>query len=73
VSVVRTEKERSRTFGTSEPREARKGEESRRTMNSYSTHNDVTALEFCWCRKKTRKRGEKSGRVVSDRGSLRRA
>jgi hypothetical protein len=28
-------------------------------MNSYSTHNDVTAFGFCCCRKKTRKRAEK--------------
>jgi hypothetical protein len=52
-------KRRSRTFGTglelfgtAQTRKGRKREESRRIMNSYSTHNDVTALEFCCCSRK---------------------
>jgi hypothetical protein len=35
-----------RTFGTAQTRKGSKREESRSTMNSYSTHNDVNALEL---------------------------
>jgi hypothetical protein len=48
-----------KTFGTAQTRKGRKREANRRTMNSYSTHNDVTALEFCCCRRKNKKERKK--------------
>jgi hypothetical protein len=48
-------KRRSRSFGTVQATKERKREESRRIMNSYSTHNDVTALEFCCFTRKNKK------------------
>jgi hypothetical protein len=49
----------SKTFGTAQTRKGTKREESRRIMNSYSTHNDVTALEICCCRRKNKKKRRK--------------
>jgi hypothetical protein len=68
-------KRRSRTFGTglelfgtAQTRKGKKQEETRRRMNSYSTHNDVTSLEFCCCSRKNKKKRRKQR--ARDRGSL---
>jgi hypothetical protein len=54
--VDETGKGTSRTFGTASNREGRKQEERRRIMSSFSTDNDVTALEFGCCTRKNKKK-----------------
>jgi hypothetical protein len=52
---------------TAQTRKGREREESRIIINAYPTHDDVTALEFCCCRRKNKKRGKERARC-SDRG-----
>jgi hypothetical protein len=54
--IDETGKGTSRTFGTASTRKGRKQEERRRIMSSFSTDNDVTALEFGCCTRKNKKK-----------------
>jgi hypothetical protein len=47
---------------TVQTRKGREREESRIIINAYPTHNDVTALELCCCRRKNKKRGKQRAR-----------